>query len=90
MRDKLSNEVNGVTREAVGAGALYVVATPIGNLQDLSSRALEVLDSVDLILAEDTRHSARLLARFGIATACRSFHEHNESSAPAANAELSL
>lgn len=60
-------------------GALYVVATPIGNLQDLSGRALEVLESVDLILAEDTRHSAKLLAHFGVGTPCRSFHEHNET-----------
>ncbi len=61
------------------SGALYVVATPIGNLQDLSRRAVEVLDSVDLILAEDTRHSAKLLSHYGIGTACRSFHEHNEA-----------
>ena len=78
-RDKPGNKTNGVTRDAADGGALYVVATPIGNLQDLSSRALEVLDSVDLILAEDTRHSARLLVRFHIGTACRSFHEHNET-----------
>ena len=61
------------------AGALYVVATPIGNLKDLSRRAVEVLDGVDLILAEDTRHSAKLLAHYGIGTACRSFHDHNEA-----------
>lgn len=60
-------------------GALYVVATPIGNLADLSARAAELLASVDLILAEDTRHSARLLEHYGIATRCRSFHEHNEA-----------
>ncbi len=78
-RDKSGNESNGATQDAVDGGALFVVATPIGNLQDLSSRALKVLDSVDLILAEDTRHSARLLAHFRIATACRSFHEHNET-----------
>jgi 16S rRNA (cytidine1402-2'-O)-methyltransferase len=58
--------------------ALYVVATPIGNLQDISLRALEVLRHVDLILAEDTRHSAHLLGRFGINTPVISFHEHNE------------
>lgn len=58
--------------------ALYVVATPIGNLQDISLRALEILRSVDLILAEDTRHSARLLGHFGINTPVRSLHEHNE------------
>jgi 16S rRNA (cytidine1402-2'-O)-methyltransferase len=60
-------------------GALYVVATPIGNLQDIGRRALDVLASADLILAEDTRHSAKLLSHYGIATACRPFHEHNEA-----------
>jgi 16S rRNA (cytidine1402-2'-O)-methyltransferase len=64
---------------AAGRGALYVVATPIGNLQDLGARAIDVLASVDLILAEDTRHSAKLLGHYGIGTACRSFHEHNEA-----------
>ena len=78
-RDESGNESDRVTRNAARAGALYVVATPIGNLQDLGSRALEVLARVDLILAEDTRHSAKLLARYGIGTACRSFHEHNET-----------
>ncbi len=62
-----------------GDGALYVVATPIGNLQDISRRALDILACADLILAEDTRHSARLLAHYGITTACRSFHDHNET-----------
>lgn len=66
-------------RNAAGGGALYVVATPIGNLDDLGARAVEVLRAADLILAEDTRHSAKLLARFGIGAACRSFHEHNEA-----------
>jgi len=78
-RDASGSESGRVTRDAARAGALYVVATPIGNLQDLSSRALEVLAGVDLILAEDTRHSAKLLGRYGIGTACRSFHEHNET-----------
>lgn len=64
---------------AGGPGALYVVATPIGNLQDLTARAADVLGSVDLILAEDTRHSAKLLAHYGIATPCQAFHEHNEA-----------
>lgn len=60
-------------------GRLFVVATPIGNLDDMSARAVEVLRSVDLILAEDTRHSAALLKRFGIETPVSSFHEHNEA-----------
>ncbi len=59
-------------------GQLYVVATPIGNLADLSPRALEVLKSVDLILAEDTRHSKPLMQHFGIHTRLESCHEHNE------------
>jgi len=77
--DKSADASNRITRDTARSGALYVVATPIGNLQDVSSRALDVLGSVDLILAEDTRHSATLLARYGIGTKCRSFHEHNES-----------
>jgi len=61
------------------SGRLFVVATPIGNLGDMSPRAVEVLRSVDLISAEDTRHSKRLLAHFGIGTPLTSYHEHNES-----------
>ncbi len=60
------------------AGALYVVATPIGNLEDISARALRVLSEVALIAAEDTRHSARLMQHFGIATPLAACHEHNE------------
>jgi len=78
-REKSAGETKQAARGSARAGGLYVVATPIGNLQDISARALEVLNSVDLILAEDTRHSAKLLAQYGIATACRSFHDHNES-----------
>ncbi|SHF50272.1 16S rRNA (cytidine1402-2'-O)-methyltransferase [Modicisalibacter ilicicola DSM 19980] len=63
---------------APGNGTLYVVATPIGNLADLSPRAAEVLGSVALIAAEDTRHSARLLRRLGIEKRLLSLHEHNE------------
>lgn len=58
--------------------ALYVVATPIGNLMDMTPRAVEVLQQVELIAAEDTRHSARLMAHFGIDTRLVSVHEHNE------------
>ncbi len=61
-----------------GAGRLYVVATPIGNLGDLSPRACEVLRSAALIAAEDTRHSASLLRHFGIQTPLVSFHDHND------------
>lgn len=60
------------------AGVLYVVATPIGNLDDISARALRVLREVKLIAAEDTRHSQRLLQHFGIETPLAPCHEHNE------------
>jgi len=60
------------------SGILFVVATPIGNLEDFSARAQTVLREVDLIAAEDTRHTGRLLQQFGIATAMTPFHEHNE------------
>lgn len=63
---------------SIEAGALYVVATPIGNLEDITQRALRVLRSVDVILAEDTRHSSRLLQHFGIDTPMMTLHEHNE------------
>jgi 16S rRNA (cytidine1402-2'-O)-methyltransferase len=59
-------------------GTLYVVATPIGNLDDISARALKILADVALIAAEDTRHSVRLLQHFGIATPLAACHEHNE------------
>ena len=59
-------------------GTLYVVATPIGNLEDLSLRAARVLQEVALIAAEDTRHSRRLLAHFAIETPTVSYHEHNQ------------
>jgi 16S rRNA (cytidine1402-2'-O)-methyltransferase len=61
------------------SGTLYVVATPIGNLADLTPRAREVLASVALIAAEDTRHTRQLLQSCGIATALTSLHEHNEA-----------
>ncbi len=60
------------------AGVLYVVATPIGNLDDLGARALSVLRSVHAIYAEDTRHSAVLLRHHGVSTPVQTLHEHNE------------
>ncbi|HCW88564.1 MAG TPA: 16S rRNA (cytidine(1402)-2'-O)-methyltransferase, partial [Marinobacter sp.] len=60
------------------AGTLFVVATPIGNLEDLSARARSVLGAVDRILAEDTRHSGRLLQHLGISKPMMSLHDHNE------------
>lgn len=62
----------------VQKGTLYVCATPIGNLGDITLRVLEVLRKVDLIAAEDTRHSRKLLDHFGISTPLTSYHEHNE------------
>ncbi|MDX2504073.1 MAG: 16S rRNA (cytidine(1402)-2'-O)-methyltransferase [Gammaproteobacteria bacterium] len=60
------------------SGQLYIVATPIGNLQDISSRAITTLKNVDVIAAEDTRHSGRLLKQLDINTHCIALHEHNE------------
>ncbi len=59
-------------------GVLYVVATPIGNLEDFSVRAVRVLETVDLIAAEDTRHTRPLLRHYGISTQMVALHEHNE------------
>jgi 16S rRNA (cytidine1402-2'-O)-methyltransferase len=66
------------------AGGLYVVSTPIGNLGDISARALETLRAVDLICAEDTRHTRQLLAHFGIERPLQALHEHNEAAQAAA------
>ena len=62
------------------AGTLFVVATPIGNLEDISARALRVLREVGMIAAEDTRRTSHLLQRYGITTRSISFHEHNAKS----------
>jgi 16S rRNA (cytidine1402-2'-O)-methyltransferase len=67
----------------VRPGHLYVVATPIGNLGDLSPRALKILDGVDLIAAEDTRVTGALLAHFGVRKKMLSLHDHNEGEATA-------
>lgn len=61
-------------------GTLYIVATPVGNLEDITFRAIKVLKQVDMIAAEDTRHSKKLLAHYGITTKMVSCHEHNEIS----------
>jgi 16S rRNA (cytidine1402-2'-O)-methyltransferase len=59
-------------------GTLYIVATPIGNLEDMTFRAVRILGEVDLIAAEDTRHSRKLLTHYGIATRLTPYHDHNE------------
>lgn len=60
------------------AGTLFIVATPIGNLEDITHRALRILREVDVVACEDTRHTRKLLNHFGITTRTTSYHEHNE------------
>lgn len=60
------------------ASTLYVVATPIGNLEDITLRALQVLRGVDIVACEDTRHTKKLFARHEITTPCVSFHQHSD------------
>src|SRR5437763_17165364 len=80
-------ESNGVDWRAMAAEqneiarpALYVVATPIGNLEDITLRAVRVLKQADLIACEDTRQTQKLLNHYGISTPTTSYHEHNEAS----------
>lgn len=71
--------INNSSRKTEHSGQLYIVATPIGNRDDISLRAIQTLKSVDHILAEDTRHSKQLLLPLGITTPLISFHAHNET-----------
>ena len=67
----------------MNSGTLFVIATPIGNLGDLSPRARQLLGEVDLVAAEDTRHTGRLLSHFGVKTPLLALHDHNERDAVA-------
>ena len=80
----MTGEGSGDGDRASAGGTLYVVATPIGNLADITLRALEILRTVPLIAAEDTRHTHRLLARHGLATRMTSYHAQSELSRAAA------
>ena len=61
------------------SGSLYIIATPIGNLGDITLRAIETLKNVDMVLAEDTRHSKKLFDHYEIKSPLTAFHEHNEN-----------
>src|SRR5256884_3191292 len=84
LRDRAARPyvLNGHSTSAPPLPAgLYLVATPIGNLRDITVRSLEVLAAVDLIACEDTRVTRKLLERYGIATPLTSYHEHNAAQA---------
>ncbi len=79
MPDGALARANGVIHKHGVSGKLYIVATPIGNLEDLSPRAVRVLREVDLIAAEDTRHTGHLLSRFEISKPMVSYHQFSEA-----------
>jgi len=74
-----NDQINTFGNTVMSQPGLYVVATPIGNLEDISYRAVRVLSEVDLITAEDTRHSRVLLSHYNITTSVQALHEHNEA-----------
>lgn len=78
MKDEVSDFTSSDSRKGELKGTLYVVATPIGNLDDLAPRAARTLASVDVVAAEDTRHSGRLLSHLGIQKRMVALHDHNE------------
>ena len=75
-----ASDLTASRADNVLAPGLYLVGTPIGNLEDLSVRALRILQDATVILAEDTRHSRKLLNHYGITSHMYSFHQHNEHS----------
>src|SRR5205823_12392392 len=85
VRTRSYGSANGtITHDFFMPATLFVVATPIGNLEDITARALRTLREVALIAAEDTRRTAHLLARYAISTPTTSLHEHNEKKKAAA------
>ena len=78
MRNSGNRNASYEDKNAIVGGTLYLVATPIGNLSDISERALKVLGGVDFVAAEDTRNTGKLLAYFGISKPMVSYFEHNK------------
>lgn len=78
LKDRVSSELAQALQRAHSPG-LHLVATPIGNLSDITLRALAILATADVVYAEDTRHSGKLLSHFGIRTKLKPYHEHNAS-----------
>ena len=78
MRNKEPRNLSKEDKNKIIGGTLYLVATPIGNLSDISERALKTLSEVDFVAAEDTRNSGKLLAYFGISKPMVSYFEHNK------------
>ena len=78
MRNKEPRNAQNEDKNKIIGGVLYLVATPIGNLSDISERALKTLSEVDFVAAEDTRNTGKLLAYFGISKPMVSYFEHNK------------